>query len=134
MRKHLMPVICLTLLAFGIPGLASREAAAQAGDALTLKARAFLAAMAKGDFKQAVVDFDETMLKLSGPEKLEPMWTKQLPAQVGAFKQQGPARREEFQGYQIVLITCSFEKALLRRQQSYRSEAARKALGHRAGA
>jgi hypothetical protein len=41
------------------------------------------------------------------------MWAKQLPAQVGAFKQQGPARREQLQGYEIVLITCSFEKALL---------------------
>jgi uncharacterized protein len=41
------------------------------------------------------------------------MWAKQLPAQVGAFKQQGPARREQLQGYEIVLITCSFEKTLI---------------------
>jgi len=32
---------------------------------------------------------------------------------VGPFKQQGPARREQLQGYEIVLVTCSFEKALL---------------------
>jgi hypothetical protein len=38
------------------------------------------------------------------------MWTKQLPAQLGAFKKQGAARREQLQGYEIVLITCSFEK------------------------
>ena len=29
---------------------------------------------------------DETMTKVSGPDKLETMWRKQLPAQVGAFK------------------------------------------------
>jgi hypothetical protein len=69
--------------------------------------------LAKGDFQLAARDFDETMLKVSGPDKLEPMWTNQLPAQVGAFKQQGPARREQMQGYEIVLVTCSFEKALL---------------------
>ncbi len=53
------------------------------------------------------------MLKVFGPDKLEAMWTKQLPAQVGAFKEQGPARREQMQGYEIVLITCSFEKTML---------------------
>lgn len=101
-------VLVLSLLPFAFR-LASQQPA-QAEDALTVKAREFLRAMEKGDFKLAVRDFDETMLKVSGPDKLEPMWTKQLPAQVGAFKQQGPARREELQGYQIVLVTCSFEK------------------------
>lgn len=101
-------VLMLSLLPFAFR-LASQQPA-QAEDALTVKAREFLRAMEKGDFKLAVRDFDETMLKVSGPDKLEPMWTKQLPAQVGAFKQQGPARREELQGYQIVLVTCSFEK------------------------
>ncbi len=69
--------------------------------------------MEKGDFQLAVRDFDPTMLKLSGPEKLEPMWTKQLPAQIGAFKKQAGARREQLQGYEIVLVTCEFEKATL---------------------
>ena len=86
---------------------------AQADDALTVKARAFLMALEKGDFELAARDFDGTMLKLFGPDKLEAMWKTQLPAQLGAFKQQGPARREEQQGYEIVLITCSFEKALV---------------------
>ncbi len=110
-RKVRLSFVAIAVLT--LAGALLAQGPAQAEDALTVKARAFLAAMEKGDFKQAVVDFDETMLKLSGPDKLEPMWTKQLPAQVGAFKQQGPARREELQGYQIVLITCAFEKALL---------------------
>jgi dienelactone hydrolase len=82
-------------------------------DALTVKARAFLTALEKGDFTPAEQDFDATMTKVFGPDKLEAMWTKQLPAQVGAFIKQGPARREETQGYQIVLVTCEFEKAKL---------------------
>jgi hypothetical protein len=89
------------------------QAPAQAEDALTVKARELLTAMDKGDFQLAVRDFDETMLKVSGPDKLETMWKKQLPAQLGAFKKQGPARREQLQGYEIVLITCEFEKATL---------------------
>ena len=86
---------------------------APAEDALTLKARAFLVALEKGDYALAARDFDATMLKLMGPDKLEAMWARQLAAQLGAFKQQGPARREQLQGYEIVLVTCSFEKSLI---------------------
>jgi dienelactone hydrolase len=85
----------------------------QAEDGLTAKARQFLEALEKGDFKLAVRDFDETMLKVSGPDKLETLWTSQLPKQLGAFKRQTAARREELGGYEIVLVTCEFEKATL---------------------
>ena len=113
MKKTACASLCsrLSRLRFSLPSRSKRQAAAE--DALTVKAREFLTAMAKGDFQLAVRDFDETMLKVSGPDKLEPMWTKQLPAQLGAFKQQGPARREQMQGYEIVLITCSFEKVAM---------------------
>ncbi len=112
MKKMIALLLGSGFLLFTLSGLPARTVP-QTEDALTIKARAFLEALAKGDFQGAVSDFDETMLKLSGPDKLEPMWTKQLPAQVGAFKQQGPARREQFQGYEIVLVACSFEKAVL---------------------
>jgi hypothetical protein len=97
----------MLLAAFSVDAIADRG---QVDNILEVRAREFLTAMAKGDFQGAVRDFDETMLKVSGPDKLEALWTKQLPAQVGAFKQQGPARRDQLQGYEIVLITCSFEK------------------------
>ena len=85
----------------------------QAEDGLTAKARQFLTALEKGDFNLAVRDFDETMLKVSGPGKLEALWTSQLPKQLGAFKKQTTARREALGGYEIVLVTCEFEKATL---------------------
>jgi uncharacterized protein len=112
MKKAFSLLLGSGFLVFAISGLPVRTAP-QNEDALTVKARAFLEAMAKGDFQGAVRDFDATMLKVFGPDKIEAMWAKQLPAQLGAFKQQGPARREELQGYEIVLITCSFEKALI---------------------
>jgi dienelactone hydrolase len=86
---------------------------AQADDVLTVKARALLTALEKGDFELAARDFDGTMLKVFGPDKIEAMWAKQLPAQVGAFKKQAASRRDELQGYEIVLVTCEFEKATL---------------------
>ncbi len=111
-NKALLIVGIVFLLAGAAPGFAA-QASAQAEDALTVKAREFLTALEKGDFKLAARDFDETMLKVSGPDKLEALWTKQLPAQLGALKKQAAARRDEFQGYEIVFVTCEFEKATL---------------------
>ena len=112
MKKTFIFFLNLTLLASASLTFPA-PAPAQADDALTVKARAFLAAMEKGDFQSAARDFDATMLKLSGPDKLEAMWKKQLPAQLGAFKKQAGARRDQLQGYEIVLVTCEFEKATL---------------------
>ena len=112
MKKMIAFLLGSGFLLFTLSGLSARTVP-QTEDALTHKAREFLAALAKGDFQGAVSDFDETMLKVSGPDKLELMWAKQLPAQVGAFKRQGSARREQFQGHEIILVACSFEKAEL---------------------
>jgi dienelactone hydrolase len=112
MNKAIALFLGLGFLVLALSGLLA-QGPAPAEDAFTVKARAFLAAMEKGDFTLAARDLDETMLKVSGPDKLEPMWTKQLPVQLGAFKKQMASRRERLQGYEIVLITCEFEKATL---------------------
>jgi len=112
MKTLRLPALLAAFLLLPAPSRPAIQAAAPAEDALTVKARAYLSALEKGDFEGALRDFDETMLKAMPVDKLEALWTKQLPAQVGAFKQQGPARREEMRGYQIVLITCAFEKGL----------------------
>lgn len=111
-KKAFLLILTVSFLTGFAPGLRPMDAA-PAEDALTVKAREFLTALEKGDFKLAVRDFDETMLKVSGPDKLETMWTKQLPAQLGAFKKQAASRRDQLQGYEIVLVTCEFEKAIL---------------------
>lgn len=103
-------LLCLLGLALSAPALLA-QGPKSGDDALTIKARAFIAALAKGDFAQAALDFDATMIKVSGPDKLEALWTKQLPAQLGPFGKQGAARRERMQGYEIVLVTCSFAKS-----------------------
>jgi dienelactone hydrolase len=112
MNKLFLVILIIFFLAGSTPVLPAKDTA-QAEDALTVKAREFLTALEKGDFKLAVRDFDETMLRVSGPDKLETMWTKQLPAQLGAFKKQAASRRDQLQGYEIVLVTCEFEKAIL---------------------
>ncbi len=112
LNKRIFPaVLCCLALASAL--LAPVPARGQAEDDLTVRARAFLSALEKGDFELAAKDFDETMLKVSGPAKLAAFWKDQFPKQVGAFKRQTKARRDELAGYQIVLVTCEFEKATL---------------------
>ena len=78
-------------------------------DPLVLKARAMVEAMIRGDFEASVRDFDATMTKLSGPDKMAGMW-EQLPAQLGAFQRRAGERRDKLGVYDIVLVTCVFEK------------------------
>ena len=85
---------------------------APAPDELVGKARNFLGRLDKGDFAGAVADFDETMKKVSGPDKLAAFW-KEVPARMGAFRRQTVARREKLDPYDIVLVTCEFAKVTL---------------------
>ena len=101
-------VFCLMLL----PLLSHQQANVAPEDDLIVKARVFIDALNKADFETAVRDFDATMMKVSGPDKLAEFW-KQVPERMGAFKRQTAARRDQFGGYEVALITCEFEKVTL---------------------
>jgi dienelactone hydrolase len=109
MKISLSRLALMLLLAF--PAIAGLPAQTR-DDTLTAKARAFIAALEKNDFQVAAKDFDETMLKLSGPDKLAAFW-KSVPAQMSPFKRQTAARRDTLGAYDIVLVTCEFEKQTL---------------------
>ena len=81
-------------------------------DVIVEKAEAFIDALARGDFQAAARDFDETMRKVSGPEKLAEFW-KQIPSQFSPFKRRTASRRDSSGDYEIVLVTCEFEKRTL---------------------
>ncbi len=81
-------------------------------DELIVKARAMVAALVRDDFAAAVKDFDETMLKLSGSDKLAAFW-KEVPVRFGEFKRQTAARRAKEEPYDVVLVTCEFAKVTL---------------------
>ena len=103
-------VILASFLLF--PGLFYQEPGQVAEDELVVKARAMFDALARGDFAAAARDFDETMMKVSGPDKLEEFWS-QVPEKLGVFKRQTAARRDQFAGYEVAYITCEFEKVTL---------------------
>lgn len=79
---------------------------------LITRAREFVSACEKGDFTESIKHFDETMTKLVSPEKMEAVWEAVL-KQVGDFKEQKGVRTETIPKYDIVYVTCEFERATL---------------------
>ncbi len=93
------------------PRLAPPQEAARVDDPI-VKAEAFLDALNRGDFAAAARDFDETMLKVSGPDALAAFW-KEAPARLSPFRRRTASRRDKLGAYDIVLVTCEFEKTTL---------------------
>jgi dienelactone hydrolase len=69
----------------------------------------FIEAVLREDYSTAVAGFDSTMQEALPPEELENLWGKII-SQVGPFKKQVSTRTEESQGYDIVYVTCEFER------------------------
>jgi len=72
-------------------------------------AHEFFDLLIKEDFGDTVKYFDETVKKELPPEKFKEVW-KALLTQAGPFKQKISERTEKKAGYDIVYLTCEFEK------------------------
>jgi dienelactone hydrolase len=77
---------------------------------IQLKAQKFVALLTRGDFAAAVKDFDKKMTEVLPSKKLEDLW-KTWVARLGAVKKQLGARQDRAGKYDIVFVTCQFEKA-----------------------
>jgi len=62
-----------------------------------------------GEYKTAVNMFDETMKKAVPEEKLKEVWQSIL-TQCGPYKGQGAVRKGKILNYDVIYITCRFEK------------------------
>src|SRR5262249_48178493 len=74
--------------------------------------KAFVALLDKGDFDKATGDFDEAMLRALPADKLKGTWEKVV-ADAGAFKRQLSSRVEKSGKYEVVIVTCEFQKKKL---------------------
>jgi len=83
----------------------------QAEDVIAL-AKHSLELLKKEDFSGFFNSFDNTMKNALPLEKLQGTW-KSVIGQVGAFKKQVDIRTEKVQEYDVAVITCEFEKAML---------------------
>src|SRR5262245_118582 len=75
-------------------------------------AKAFVALLGKGEFEQATGSFDEAMLKALPADKLKGTWEKVV-GDAGAFKKQLSSRVEKSGKYDVVIVTCEFQKKKL---------------------
>jgi hypothetical protein len=81
-------------------------------DDITSIANNFVDLLSKQDYSNASKRFDTTMKAVLPTEKFEEMW-KSIIGQVGNFKKQIATRTEKSGPYDIVFVTCEFEKANL---------------------
>jgi dienelactone hydrolase len=107
MMRTSLAVIVLALAA--LPAFGGSDA--KPGDRIAI-AKAFVAAQVKGDFAAAMKEFDDVMKKASPADKMETTW-KLVEKQVGPFQKQLGARQETAGKYDIVYVTCQFEKTPL---------------------
>jgi hypothetical protein len=79
---------------------------------LITMAKEFVVALENGRYDDSVKHFDKTMTKLAPPEKMKEVWEAVI-KQVGPFKEQKGVWTESLPKYDIVYVTCEFEKATL---------------------
>jgi len=81
----------------------------------------FVELLVKEQFSTATENFDETMKNAFPTENLEEVWKSTI-SQMGPFKQQIGIRKEKQLEYDIVFVTCEFEKGPLDVKLVYNSE------------
>jgi hypothetical protein len=86
--------------------------ASYAKPSATQLAEGMVDSMAKGDFTSATQHFDAAMKAATSAEGLGPVWS-QFTAQAGAFKSRTGSREAQEAGYQMVYVTCQFEKTTM---------------------
>lgn len=68
--------------------------------------------LVNGNYAKVVENFDDTMKKELPADKLKQVWDS-LIVQTDAFVEQTGVREEKTLGYDVVFVTCKFEKAVL---------------------
>src|SRR5262245_49562685 len=101
-------LLLLTLLIPAFPFPAQQPSTNE----LIALARQYIELLAKEDFSAAVKTYDATMTKVFPEEKTRETWVT-VKAQAGAFKKQGGTRTQKLGIFDIIFVTCEFEKMTL---------------------
>jgi uncharacterized protein len=101
-------LICLMVFSFSY---AQDQRVSDSGT-LKIRAKQFVERLAQEDFSSTIKYFDSTMITALPVEKLREIWGS-LISQAGHMKKQTGVRIEKSGQYEIVYVTCEFEKASL---------------------
>ncbi len=108
MKKHLLAVLLgLMMSAFFVSNAQQTYTAAQ--DSAIARAKDFVGHLTKGEHSICIGFFDSTMKAVMPLEKLKEVWDTVL-VQVGSFKKQLRVNYQKYKVYDIVFVTCVFEK------------------------
>lgn len=102
--KQLTPILLFFLICM-MGGCAK-----SASSSLTTSATKFVTQLEKGEFAAAEDNFHPQMKSALPPDKLRDLWNS-LNSQYGAFKGHAGTRQEKQGSYDIVYVTCQFEKS-----------------------
>jgi uncharacterized protein len=81
-------------------------------DMLTKIAESLVSNLENGNYKEAIINFDDTMRAQVSADKLETIW-KTLLSQCGNFKEEQGTRYEAIGDYDAIYVICNFEKLVL---------------------
>lgn len=82
------------------------------GEEAARRAEAFVDTLVDSRFEEAAAEFDERMTDAMPPAKLQQVWSS-LVGQAGAFQERVVSRTEKAGGFQMGIVTCRFERAVL---------------------
>src|SRR4051812_15353230 len=108
--NKLIFVLLMCLLSIP-PTVLGQSNTATATDVVT-SAKTFVEMLWQNNFASAASSFDDTVRAALPPDKLRETWNA-VNSQAGVFKRQVRTRAEKNSGYDIVYVTCEFEKTLL---------------------
>lgn len=106
--KHYGNLLIALLLGMSFMSCGEKSNSQKVGDYTPLAVK-FVEMLINEEYEKAVMDFDETMKKALPADKLEIAW-QNLITQVGHYKRQLGVRQTKEQGYDIVYVSCEFEK------------------------
>ena len=104
-------VMCLARV-FMVVAIQAPLTAPSAPGEVTSAGKQFVELLAKEDYAGAVARFDATMKAASPEPKLREAW-QAVQAQAGPFQKQLGATATKVAGYDVVLVTCQFERKRL---------------------
>lgn len=109
------------IVMLGVSFIACDQGQVAGGVDFTELGKQFVEMLAKGDYTSAVAKFDDTMKGVMPEVELEDAWQSLL-GKVGPFQKIVGVSQKKQEGYDIVRVTCAFEKAELDVKVVYNSQ------------
>jgi hypothetical protein len=109
------------ILMMCVPFIACDQGQVPGASDFTRPGKAFVEMLARGEYADAFAQFDTPMKDAMPVDQIKASWESLL-AQVGEFQKVTGLRQAKEQGYDVVYVTCAFEKSELNVKVVYSDE------------